>query len=72
MTKFILIMFLCSHLPGNDCKPFEPEYNDFKNYHECARHGYDSAAEIMNEFSEEFIEEYRTYIIFSCREESTV
>ena len=30
MTKFILIMFLCSHLTGNECKQFEQEYNDFK------------------------------------------
>jgi len=72
MTKFILIMFLCSYIPGNECKQFEPEYNDFKNYHECARHGYNSATDLMNNFSDSFVEEYRAYIIFSCNEESTV
>ena len=72
MTKFVLIMFLCSYIPGNECKQFEPEYNDFKNYHECARHGYDSAADLMNNFSDSFVDEYRAYIIFSCKEESTI
>ena len=72
MTKFVLIMFLCSYIPGNECKQFEPEYNDFKDYHECARHGYDSAADLMNNFSDGFVDEYRAYIIFSCNEESSV
>ena len=72
MTKFVLIMFLCSYIPGNECKQFEPEHNDFKNYHECARNGYDSAAELMNSFSNTFVDEYRAYIIFSCKEKSTI
>ena len=66
--KYVIIMFLCSNIAGNECKQFEPEYNDFKDYHECARHGYDSAADLMNNFSDKFIDEYRTYIVFSCKE----
>tara|TARA_R100000988_G_C3986386_1_gene159996 strand:- start:507 stop:725 length:219 start_codon:yes stop_codon:yes gene_type:complete len=72
MTKFILTMFLCSQISGNGCKPFQPEYVNFKTYHECARYGYDYASELMTEFSTEFIDEYRTYIIFGCKEESTI
>ena len=65
-------MFLCSQISGNGCKPFQPEYVNFKTYHECARYGYDYASELMTEFSTEFIDEYRTYIIFGCKEESTI
>ena len=71
MTKFVLIMFLCSYIPGNECREIEPKYNDFKTYHECARHGYDSAADLMNNFSKEFIDSYSTYIVFSCKEDAT-
>jgi len=69
--KYVIIMFLCSNIAGNDCKPFEPEYTEFKNYPECARYGYEYAGELMNNFSDTFIEEYRTYIIFDCKEQAT-
>jgi len=69
--KFVIIMFLCSNIAGNDCKPFEPEYTEFKSYPECSRYGYEYASELMNNFSDKFIDEYRTYIIFSCKEQAT-
>jgi len=72
MTKFILTMFLCSQVAGNDCKPFQPEFTHFNTYHECARYGYSYSNELMTEFSVEFIDEFRTYIIFGCKEEGTV
>ena len=65
-------MFICSHITGNDCKPIATEIEEFNKYHECARHGYKAASELMGNFSKEFIDEYRTYIVFSCKEESTV
>ena len=70
--KFVLIMLLCSNVPGNKCQPFEPEYYDFNTYHECARHGYDYSAELMNNFSEEFIDEYGAFIVFSCKQPDKV
>jgi hypothetical protein len=66
MTKFVLIMLLCSNVPGNQCKPFEPEINSFNTYHECARYGYSHSSELMNKFNEEFIDQYGAYIVFSC------
>ena len=69
--KFILIMLLCSNIPGNKCNPFQPEYYEFKNYPECMRYGYEYSSDLMTNFSDEFIDEYRTYIIFSCKEQAT-
>jgi len=66
--KFILMMLLCSNIAGNECNPFEPEYNEFKNYPECMRYGYEYSSQLMNDFSYEFVNEYRTYIVFSCKE----
>jgi hypothetical protein len=65
-------MYLCSQIPGNACKPFEPEYTEFKNYGECARYGYQYSSELMSNFSDKFIEEYRAYIVFDCKEQGMV
>ena len=72
MTKFILVMLLCSNVTGNDCRSFEPEYTEFKTYHGCARYGYEYSSELMTNFSDEFIDEYRAYIVFSCKENQTI
>ena len=65
-------MLLCSNISGNSCKPFEPEYTEFKSYHECARYGYKYSSELMDNFSDSFINDYRTYIVFSCKENQTI
>ena len=65
-------MFLCSQISGNGCKPFEPEFTHFDTYHECARYGYEYASELMTNFSDKFIDEYRTYIVFSCKENQSI
>ena len=72
MSKFIITMLLCSSISGNDCKPFKPEYTEFKTYPECARYGYKYSSELMTNFSDTFIDEYRAYIIFSCKENQTI
>ena len=72
MTKFILVMLLCSNISGNSCKPFVPENTEFNSYHECARYGYKYSSELMDNFSDTFINDYRTYIIFSCKENQTI
>jgi len=72
MSKFILVMLLCSNVSGNDCRSFEPEYTEFKTYHSCARYGYEYASELMTNFSNEFIDEYRAYIVFSCKENQNI
>ena len=72
MTKFILMLFICSNIAGNECKTIPTVIVEFDEYHQCARHGYEAASELMNNFSVEFIEEYRSYIIFSCKENQTI
>ena len=72
MTKFILLMVVCSGIPGNDCKPISTPIVDFNTYHECARHGYNASADLMNNFSIEFIDEYQAYIVFSCKQPDKV
>ena len=72
MTKFILIMFICSNVAGNECKLIPTPVNEFDTYHECAYFGYDYSSTLLREFSPDFVDQYRTYTAFSCTEQSTV
>ena len=72
MTKFILLMLVCSHLPGNDCKPITPPIVEFSTYHECAYFGYDYSSILLKEFDPNFVDTYRTYTAFFCKENQTI
>ena len=47
MAKFILIMFICSGVPGNDCKTMPTPIIEFETYHECAIYGYEFSTELL-------------------------
>ena len=68
--KYVLVMWLCSALPGNDCKLIEPEFIHFKDYYGCSTYGYEYSTELVTNFSKEFVNEYRAYIKFACMEQS--
>ena len=66
--KVLIIMYLCSQVPGNACKLFKPEYTEFKTYKECAIYGYEYSAELMTNFSDSFVEDFNPYIVFDCKQ----
>ena len=72
MVKFILIMFICSNISGNDCKLILTPQETFDTYHECAYFGYDYSSTLLKKFSTDFVDSYRTYTAFSCTEQSTI
>ena len=72
MTKFILIMFICSNIAGNKCKLIPTPISEFDTYHECTYFGYDYSSLMLKEFSPDFVDQYRTYTAFSCTEQSTI
>ena len=72
MTKFILIMFLCSGVPGNNCKSIPVPISQFDTYHECAYFGYDYSSTLLREFSPDFVDQYRMFTAFSCQENQTI
>ena len=72
MTKFVLIMFLCSAVPGNECQLIDTPINDFKTYHECAYYGYDYSSILLREFSTEFVDNNRVFTAFSCKEDASI
>ena len=72
MTKFILIMFICSHVPGNNCKPMPTPIKEFNTYHECAIHGYSYTAALLSDMSPDFVDAYEAYTVFDCKKSSTI
>ena len=41
---------------------------NFNTYSECAIYGYEYSTILLKEFNEEFVNTYRAYILFDCRE----
>ena len=72
MTKFILIMFICSGIPGNKCKSMPTPVSQFDTYHECAYYGYDYSSELIKGFSSDYVDTYRMFTAFSCSEEKSI
>tara|TARA_R110000751_G_C13405612_1_gene438291 strand:+ start:95 stop:313 length:219 start_codon:yes stop_codon:yes gene_type:complete len=72
MIKFILLMFICSNVAGNKCKPITLPISEFKTYHECAYFGYDYSSILLKEFPIEAVDEYKMYTAFSCTEQKTI
>ena len=54
MVKFILIMYICSTVPGNDCKLMPTPISEFDTYHECDYFGYDYSIILLKDFSPDF------------------
>ena len=72
MTKFILLMVVCSGIPGNDCKPISTPIKEFNSYHECAYYGYDYSSSLLRSMGNANVDEYKMYTAFSCKENQTI
>jgi len=72
MTKFILIMFICSGLPGNECKPIPTPLKEFDTYRECALFGYDYSSTMLREFDMVAVNDFKMFTAFSCEEQNII
>ena len=72
MTKYILMMIMCSGIPGNECKPIPTPINEFNKYHECILYGYDYSGDLLRNFNSEKIDEFEMFTAFDCKEQSTI
>jgi hypothetical protein len=66
--KFLMVMFICSYVEGNECRPIQPLITYFNTYSECAIHGYEYSTNILKKFDSTFINTYRAYTVFNCKE----
>ena len=66
--KFIMLMYICSHIAGNECKLIPTPVVNFNTFSECAIYGYQYSTILLKEFDKEFVNTYRAYTLFDCRE----
>ena len=72
MTKFVLLMIVCSGIPGNECKPIPTPINEFDKYHQCIIYGYDYSSELLKTFDTKSVDEYEMFTAFDCKEQSSI
>ena len=72
MTKFILLMLICSGIPGNECKSINTPIIEFNSYHECAYYGYDYSSIMLKDLNPQTVDEFRMFTAFSCKEDITI
>jgi len=72
MTKFILIMIICSGIPGNECRPIPTPITEFEEYHECIIYGYDYSSELLKTFDPKTINEFEMFTAFDCKQNTTI
>jgi hypothetical protein len=72
MTKFILLMFICSTTPGNECKLIDIEINQFNDMYECTLSGYQQSKDIILELNRKFVNEHGAHTKFMCIPQPTV
>jgi|TARA_B110000444_G_C18593573_1_gene479591 hypothetical protein len=69
---FILVMLICSGLPGNECKPLPTPIVEFKNYHNCIYYAYDYSGQLLKDMSPNFVDQYKAFTTFDCKETSKI
>ena len=72
MIKFILVVLICSGIPGNKCKPMPTPLYEFNEYHECIIYGYDYSGELLKSLGPNFVDEHRAYTAFDCKENTSI
>ena len=72
MIKFILIMFICSNVPGNYCKLIPTPIQEFDTYSECVLYGYEYSFNMLKTFNAKSVNEYKMYTTFNCKEDQNI
>jgi len=72
MTKFVLLMVLCSELAGNSCKVIPTPQVLFEDYRNCIIYGYDYSHQLMKEFDPEWVNSMEVYTKFSCEVDKVI
>jgi hypothetical protein len=72
MVKYILMMIICSGIPGNECRPIPTPITEFEEYHECIIYGYDYSSELLKTFNPKTINEFEMFTAFDCKENTII
>ena len=72
MTKFVLLMVLCSELAVNQCKIIPTPKVLFNDYSSCIIYGYDYSHKLMAGFDPEWTNSIKAYTKFSCKPDKII
>ena len=67
MTKFVLLMVLCSELASHQCKIIPTPNVLFDDYSSCIIYGYDYSHKLIAGFDPEWTNSMKAYTKFSCK-----
>jgi len=66
MIKVFLFMYICSIIPGNECKLVPIETNGFDDVYDCTVYGYQYSSDLIKQFDREFVNKNGAYTKFMC------
>tara|TARA_R100000541_G_scaffold2178_1_gene8431 strand:- start:4 stop:222 length:219 start_codon:yes stop_codon:yes gene_type:complete len=72
MTKFVLLMVLCSELASHQCKIIPTPTVLFDDYSSCIVYGYNYSHTLMAGFDPEWTNSMKAYTKFSCEEDKII
>ena len=72
MTKFVLILWLCSSVPGNECVKMPTPQFVFNDMYDCTVYGYAHSEELIVSLTREFVNEKLVYTKFMCEEQPVI
>ena len=65
-------MFICSNIPGNQCKLIPTSIQYFDTYRDCAIYGYEYSLNMLKNFNVKSVNEYQMYTAFNCKESQSI
>ena len=66
MIKVFLFMYICSTIPGNECKLVPIETSGFDDVYDCTVYGYQYSSDLIKAFDREFVNKNGAYTKFIC------
>ena len=72
MTKIILIMYLCSSVPGNKCGIIPTPKIMFNDHYNCILYAYDYSLNLIAVFDKNWVNEMGTHTKFTCIKEQII
>jgi len=72
MTKFALIIWVCSFLGGQTCLPPMEYPKQFDSWYECSRTAHSETLLMMSKMGFKYVNENKIAMSYSCREVSSI
>jgi len=72
MIKVFLFMYICSTIPGNDCRVVPTKKEQFNDIYECTIYGYQESLDLIYRLDREFVNQQGAHTKFICQEQEII